>query len=363
MHSRILRISIATLILLSALSGCRQSLSQLPGFVPTPTPTLAPTQPAVQGQEATPEVIEPDADPSPLRFTFPNSAPAPKSLWRPALYPVPWALGPFDHFYFARPIAADKPNWPEPDYRYGGIFFSSDIVHTGIDIPAPRNTPVLAAASGRVVWAGWGLYYGTNNPKDPYGQAVTIRHDFGFQGQRLYTVYAHMDRVNVVTGQIVQLGDVLGWVGTTGLTTGPHLHFEVRTDRNSYFTTLNPELWLAPPVGWGVLVGQLHNTNGSILTEQDVVVRNIESGQKWTVRSYGKTAINSDPYFKENLVLSDLPAGNYEIIIDYLEKRYTQVIEIHPGAISYFSFRGELTFTFGLPSTPNVDKILPIFNP
>jgi len=162
----------------------------------------------------------------PLRFNLPTPGPAPISLWRPPLYDTPWALGPFDHFYFSRPIAADEVNWPVADYRYGGVFFGSDIIHTGIDIPSPTGTPVLAAADGRVIWAGYGLYYGNNDPKDPYGLAVTIRHDFGYAGQRLYTVYAHMDQILVKDGQEVKTGDVLGLVGTTGLTTGPHLHLK-----------------------------------------------------------------------------------------------------------------------------------------
>ena len=316
-------------------------------------------QPAVAqpGSSSAPNRSQP-----PLRFTFPTPGPAPKSSWRPALYPVPWALGPFDHFYFARPIAADEVNWPLADYRYGGIFFS-DIVHTGVDIPAPRGTPVLAAGSGRVVWAGYGLYYGNDDPKDPYGLAVTIRQDFGWNGQRLYTVYGHMDKILVIDGQLVKTGDILGYVGTTGNTTGPHLHFEVRVERNSYFATLNPELWLAPPQGWGVLVGQLRNTNGSLLTEQDVTVHNKKTAQSWTVRTYGKSAINSDPYYRENLVLSDLPAGDYLITIDYLEKRYTLDITIHPGAISYFTFRGASQFQTELPSSSPIEDLLPTINP
>ena len=90
-------------------------------------------------------------DEEPLQFTFPTPMPAPVSLWRPPLYDVPWALAPFDHFYFVRPIAADEVNWPLPNYRYGGIFFGTEIVHTGIDIPAPRGTPVLAAGAGIVI--------------------------------------------------------------------------------------------------------------------------------------------------------------------------------------------------------------------
>ena len=302
--------------------------------------------------------IDANAGTAPLRFTFPTPGPIPISSWRPPLYDTPWALSPHDHFYFNRPIAANEVNWPVADYRYGGVFFGSDMVHTGIDIPVPSKTPILAAANGRVIWAGYGLYYGTNNPDDPYGLAVTIRHNFGYQGQRLYTVYAHMEEILVADGQEVKTGDVIGLVGTTGLTTGPHLHFEVRMERNSYFATLNPELWLAPPQGWGVLVGRLLNTNGSMLNQQDVIVRNKETSQKWTVRSYGEQSINSDPYYQENLVLSDLPAGNYEIIVDYLEERFTETIEIHPGAVSYFTFRGKLYFNTSQPPSPTIDDLL-----
>lgn len=334
----------------------KKQAPNLPTTSPTANAAAAVAAPQPAGEQSLP-VINPN-DPAPLRFTLPTPGPMPISLWRPPLYDTPWALGPFDHFYFNRPIAADEVNWPEPDYRYGGTFFGSNIVHTGVDIPAPRNTPVIAAASGRVVWAGYGLFTGNNNPEDPYGQAVTIRHDFGFQNQRIYTVYAHMDKLLVSEGQDVQTGDVLGLVGTTGMTTGPHLHFEVRMERNSYFTTFNPELWLAPPQGWGVLAGHLENTNGSMLTQQDVTVRNKETRQRWVVRSYGDQAVNSDPYYQENLVLSDLPAGHYIISIDYLDDSYTQEIEVHPGAVSYFTFRGKLSFNTDLPPIPSVDALL-----
>ncbi len=352
-------LSITMGFFLLVLSGCQFPFSSKQKHLePTPLPaennrSMQPENPAVlAGQTGS---TNGDA---PLRFTFPTPGPMPISLWRPPLYDTPWALSPNDHFYFNRPIAANEVNWPSPDYRYGGVFFGSDMIHTGIDIPVPEETPILAAADGRVVWAGYGLYYGNNNPDDPYGLAVTIRHNFGFKGQRLYTVYAHMKEILVKDGQDVKTGDVIGLVGTTGLTTGPHLHFEVRIERNSYFATLNPELWLAPPQGWGVLVGRLLNTNASLLTGQDVIVRNKETGQRWTVRTYGEQPINSDPYYDENLVLSDLPAGNYEIIIDYLEKRYINDIEIHPGAVSYFTFRGKLYFDTSLPPSPTIDDVL-----
>jgi hypothetical protein len=129
-------------------------------------------------------------------------------------------------------------------------------------------------------------------------------------------------------------------------------------ERNSYFTTFNPELWLAPPQGWGVLVGRLSNPNGSLITEQDVIVQNKETGRKWTVRTYGNQAVNSDPYYGENLVLSDLPAGPYRIMIEYQDEDYEGDIDIFPGAVSYFKFRGKLPFDTSLPEDPTLDEIL-----
>jgi murein DD-endopeptidase MepM/ murein hydrolase activator NlpD len=308
--------------------------------------------------EVTPGIIlTPHANGSePLRFTFPTPGPVPVSLWRPPLYDIPWALSPFDHFFFKRPIAADEVNWPLADYRYGAILPNSIFIHTGVDIDAPLQTPIIAAGSGTVLSAGWGLYSGTNDEKDPYGLAVTIRHDFGYEGRQLYTIYAHMDRIDVHVGQRVVAGTQLGIVGLTGNTTGPHVHFEVRIEGNSFFSTRNPELWLAPPQGWGVLVGKLYNTNRSVLTGQEVQVTSKSSGHKWTVVSYQNTTINSDEYYHENLVLSDLPCGDYEIKINYLDHIYLADITIHPGAVSYFNFHGKYGYDFILPSAASAEE-------
>ena len=102
--------------------------------------------------------------------------------------------------------------------------------HTGIDVPAARNTPILAAKSGVVVTSilGSGSYWS-------YGNYVLIAHSDGTS-----TLYAHMNSRNVSKGQVVKQGDVIGYVGTTGRSTGNHLHFEVRvngsrTDPLDYF--------------------------------------------------------------------------------------------------------------------------------
>ena len=103
--------------------------------------------------------------------------------------------------------------------RYGGrrdpIYGGRDN-HPGIDIGADHGTPVYASAAGVVEQAEW--YYG-------YGNFVRISHDYGYE-----TAYGHLSSFNVKAGQVVEKGQFIGRVGSTGYSTGPHLHFEVRLD-------------------------------------------------------------------------------------------------------------------------------------
>jgi murein DD-endopeptidase MepM/ murein hydrolase activator NlpD len=342
---------LSVFILAILLSACAP-VTQLPISTPV-VAVVSEKQPEVQ-------VEAPAPTPQPLRFDLPTPGAEPVSGWRPPLYPVPWAVSPFDHFYFARPISADNVNWPLAEYRYGGIFFDS-IVHTGVDIPDLEGTPLLAAGPGTVVWAGWGLFSETPlNVNDPYGQAVAIRHDFGYRGQQLYTVYAHMAAINVSNGQWVDTGEVIGYVGDTGLTTGPHLHFEVRLGENTFHHTYNPELWMSPPQGWGVLVGRLLDDKNRPLEWHNVQVRPEPGGQPLrTVRTYGGGATNPDPYYNENMVLSDLPAGIYKVFLTYEDKIKQFWVEIYPGQVTYFTFRPEEGFALSTVPTPRLTFLPP----
>jgi murein DD-endopeptidase MepM/ murein hydrolase activator NlpD len=295
--------------------------------------------------------------PKPFQIDLPASGAPPVTDWRPPLYPIPWAITPYDHFYFARPIAADEINWPLASYRYGGVFFEN-VVHTGVDIDAPLGTPILAAGPGTIVWADWGLFLETPGAiEDPYGMAVVVRMDFGYKDQPLYTVYAHMSKMIAIRGQHVDTGDVLGLVGATGATTGPHVHFEVRWAENSFHHTYNPELWMAPPEGWGVLVGRLTDSSGDPLHLLDVTVQNTVSGQQRIVRTYGGGAVNSDPYYRENLVLSDLPAGVYKVSFTREDVDHQDWMQILPGQVTYFTYNEKRGFKQGPPPTPEVDWV------
>ncbi len=122
--------------------------------------------------------------------------------------------------------------WPVPGYSYGspaGMRFHPILhywrCHAGADIGAPTGTPIVAFRSGTVSSAGW---------SGGYGNMVQISHAGG-----LSSVYGHMSSIAVSGGQSVSAGQVIGRVGSTGLSTGPHLHFEV----HQYGTPMNPLGW------------------------------------------------------------------------------------------------------------------------
>jgi murein DD-endopeptidase MepM/ murein hydrolase activator NlpD len=95
-------------------------------------------------------------------------------------------------------------------------------MHEGVDLTCPTGTNVYAAGDGVVLRADWA---------GGFGNCVRINHGYGYQ-----TIYAHLSKMNARPGQKVKRGDIIGFVGTTGLSTCPHLHYEVRING----TPVNP---------------------------------------------------------------------------------------------------------------------------
>ncbi|WP_063729457.1 transglycosylase family protein [Streptomyces sp. RTd22] len=126
---------------------------------------------------------------------------------------------------FTAPVSGVSPT---TSYRASGSSWSSGH-HTGIDFPVGVGTSVKAVAGGQVVSAGWA---------DAYGYEVIIRHADG-----KYSQYAHLSQLSVRAGQGVNVGQQVGRSGSTGNTTGPHLHFEVRTGP-AYGSDINPLSYL-----------------------------------------------------------------------------------------------------------------------
>lgn len=107
-------------------------------------------------------------------------------------------------------------------------------MHAGLDFAAPQGTPIYATADGTVTTSG--------NSGNGYGNHVIIRHGYGYE-----TLYGHMVKVKSRVGQAVKRGEVIGWVGSTGKSTGPHCHYEVHKNGNKidpvyfFYNDLSPE--------------------------------------------------------------------------------------------------------------------------
>ena len=98
-------------------------------------------------------------------------------------------------------------------YRIDPVYKTTKF-HAGLDFAAPQGTPIYATANGTVAVAG--------NTGNGYGNHVVINHGYGYE-----TLYGHMFRVKAKVGEKVVRGEVIGWVGSTGKSTGPHCHYEV----------------------------------------------------------------------------------------------------------------------------------------
>ena len=103
--------------------------------------------------------------------------------------------------------------WPTTDHSISGNTFDAS-VHPGVDIGGQEGNPIYATDSGVIVYAGWSNY--------GYGNLIVIDHGTGWQ-----SAYGHLSAVAVTCGQSVYQGGYIGAMGTTGNSTGPHLHFEL----------------------------------------------------------------------------------------------------------------------------------------
>lgn len=131
------------------------------------------------------------------------------------------------------PIGDGSLVWPLPGYTYLSTHFGEvdafgNPGHRGIDIPASEGTPILAAHSGTVLICGW---------NDSFGNQVLLDNGAGFS-----TRYAHMTAVAVTPGAVVTAGQVIGYVGSTGDSTGNHLHFEVSVGE----ILMDPIIYVSP---------------------------------------------------------------------------------------------------------------------
>lgn len=294
-------------------------LAQAAGATPTlPPPTLGSVETS-----------------QPLTAVFVTRAP---EAWQPPplIPPISRDVLGRDHYWFVRPVDSNANNQGLFYYPYGSDGPDDNLrIHAGIDMPNPIGETVRAAGAGVVTWAG-------DNFQDTfsYGSVVRIEHDFGFDGQPLYTIYAHLSAVLVANGQVVRAGDPIGLVGNTGRVSGPHVHFEVRMGEDFYGATYNPILWMVPYVGTGTIAGRVTNGQGDWLPDVDVTIREYARGlvtDTTTTYIFQGTSIdvNADPIWQENFVVGDVPVGRYDVIAVIDGQRITRRVDVIEGTTAF----------------------------
>ncbi len=322
--------------------------------VDSPTPT---TQPTETSAPATPvPAVSPTLVPSP---TLPPATTAPTNTPRPTTTLVPNGArvtvhtaipGPFggdtatwtplppgpqftDHFVFRRPIGDEHINYWARNYSYGSTDIGKRAVHHGVDIPNVTGTPVLAAADGVVFYADSDRATIFGPQPNFYGNVIVLEHAFrDADGQTIYTLYGHLSKIEVVKGQRVKAGQEIGLVGATGVALGSHVHFEVRSGNpTDYGATRNPELWIKPYQGYGVLVGRVMDLNGNLVQGVQVEVQSPEIYR--LAYSYTDNSVNGDLALGENFAIPDLPPGYYYVFVKRSDGglRFKTLTYIRPG--------------------------------
>jgi murein DD-endopeptidase MepM/ murein hydrolase activator NlpD len=191
-----------------ALGSLRKALlTPTASVTPTPTATATPY----------PTVITATPIPSATPTETPTDTPQPALNWAPELAANGWT---FERGAceapFTGPVGTETFMWPASNHYLSGYNFSWRY-HPGIDIATQLGDPIYASDTGVVVFAGWN--------SQGYGNLVALDHGNGWE-----TLYAHLSQFNVDCGQAVYQGSVVGYAGSTGNSTGPHLHFEILND-------------------------------------------------------------------------------------------------------------------------------------
>jgi murein DD-endopeptidase MepM/ murein hydrolase activator NlpD len=247
------------------------------------------------------------------------------------------------YFVLQRPIAQPGNDSVDRAYPYGSTEGGTRDPHHGVEFENASGTPVLAAADGTVVYAGEDKTTLFSPWPDFYGNLVVVKHDlpdtpFG----TLYTLYAHLSKVDVSTGQSVMAGQKIGEVGRTGTAEGSHLHFEVRLEAQDYGSTLNPELWLVPHPGDGLLALRAMDETGTLLRISPNVQYYPDKSQPaaWGIQPepYAPETTNARSPWQEIAAVGDLPAGQYRLAFVWLGVVYERWVQIESGKLTVVTF-------------------------
>ncbi len=249
-----------------------------------------------------------------------------------------------EHYWFTRAFTKANVTWGSFYYPYGTNARGKYFWHYGIDIQNPENTPIVAAGDGVVIYAGPDSQKLLGPWLDFFGQAVVIEHTQPWNGMPVYTLYGHVSKALVQVGQQVKTGDPIALVGQLGVALGPHLHFEVRVGAGTYYNTRNPDLWIRPDPGYGVIAGRVVDHQNYYVPQQLVTLHFAENpGKFWRQTfTYPDEEVNSDEFYGETFSFSDVPSGRYLLKTFFDGRQLTVPITVTNQSTTFVLLKQEL---------------------
>lgn len=238
-----------------------------------------------------------------------------------------------EHYWLRRPVREGGVVWTNKVYHYASTLGGTLRAHHGVEFDVDRGTDIIAAASGTVVFAGADTETMLGPQFNFYGNVVVIELDSRYNGQAVYTLYAHLSQPLVSVGQHVDSQELIALSGASGVADGPHMHFEVRLGTNEYNSSYNPLLWLYPFPDYGTVAGRVVWSGGTVAREAAVTMRRVDGESRYfaaaTYADIGK-GINPDPVLNETFVFDDVPAGYYAVTVETSAGKFTEEFWVFP---------------------------------
>ncbi|MEP7135996.1 MAG: M23 family metallopeptidase [Chloroflexota bacterium] len=291
--------------------------------------SCAPAQEVVALPDATSTMIVlPEATVTTTIVISPSSTPAPTKIpCDPLVADYCITDG---HFILERPINPSANDSVDKSYRFASTENGTREPHHGVEFLNKYGTPVHAAADGVVIFAGPDVKAVYSPWVNFYGNVIVIRH-----ANDLFTLYAHLSKIDVSAGEAVQVGEQIGEVGQTGVATGSHLHFEVRRgDVENYFSAQNPELWFAPKNNNGTLMLSIEDGSGNHRFAELTIARYLGGADKPEKTLYLDTYVNEMAKGAENAAMGDLKVGRYRIALKLNGQLYERWVEVQSDKLT-----------------------------
>ncbi len=312
---------------------------------PAPAETAAAETPAITDTPAPTDTPTPAGTPTDTPTPTVTPTPVPRTVRAENLPDYTQAI---PHLWFTRPFTDEFATWGSWYYPYGTNNNGQYLWHRGIDIQNPEGTPIIAVGDGLVVFAERDDTRAVGPNTDFYGQAVIIQHSRGITTTAepdktlpVFTLYGHVSKVLVKEGDTVSAGQPIALVGQEGIALGPHLHLEVRLGENSYLATQNPDLWVRPDPGYGIIAGRVIDADGFYVPQQLMVLSRAATPDKfwrqtWTYPDHRYTP---DPWLGETFTFADVKAGDYVVKTSFDGQNFSIPVTVRDGEVSFVEIK------------------------